>query len=85
MSDAAVQRFIQIVSTSTVEAGTATPYSWTTTMPARYYTREESDSGGNTVIVLTARANFEADDFDGAFESTVVNTLGEAELGLVAS
>jgi hypothetical protein len=85
MSDASVQRFIQIVSTSTVDAGTATPYSWTTTMPARYYTREESDEGGNSVIVLNAHANFEADDFDGAFESTVINTLTEAELGNTTS
>jgi len=85
LSDDAVQKFVQIVSTSTAEAQGGTFYSWTTTLPARYYTREEGEEGGNTVIVLMARANFEADDFDGAFESTVVNTLTEADLGLVAS
>ena len=85
LSDQAVQRYIQMEFTSTVEAQGGTPFSWIFTMPARYYTREESDIGGNTVIVLMARANFDPDDFDGAFESTIVTTLTEADLGLVAS
>jgi hypothetical protein len=85
LSDDAVQRFVQMEFTSTVEAQAGIPYSWGLTLPARYYTRTEGESGGNSVIVLTARANFEPDDFAGAFTSTVVNTLTEADLGVVGS
>lgn len=87
MSDEAVNRFIRLTFTSTVMASTGpnVPYSWTFTMPARYYTRVEGDIGGNTTVILTARAFFDPDDLDGIFPTTVVNTLTEAELGSVPS
>jgi hypothetical protein len=87
MSDESVNRYIRFVATSTVniETGPDVPYSWSVTMPMRYYTREEGTEGGNTTIILNAHAFFDPDDFDGVLESVIVNSLTEAELGLVAS
>jgi len=84
-SDDAVARVIRLASTSTRNAGTATPYSSRITMPAWYYTREDGEQGGNSTVTLTANAYFEPDDFDGFFEWVAVTTLSEAELGSVAS
>lgn len=81
MSDEAVNRFVRLTFTSTAIAETpATPYSWTMTLPVRYYTREDGEIGGNTTVVLTGRAFFDPDDLDGVFTSTVVNTLTTPEL-----
>ena len=79
-SETAVNRYIQLVFESTELAHTAIPYSWEFTMPARYYTREESEVGGNTVIVLTAHAFYDADDLDYAFTTEVVNQVDETVL-----
>jgi hypothetical protein len=81
MSDAAVNRYVQLTFTSTVMADGATPYSWVITMPMRYYTRTEGEIGGNTTVILTGHAFYDPDDLDGVFTSTVVNTLAEATLG----
>jgi hypothetical protein len=59
----------------------STFYSWTVTMPMRYYTRTEGESGQNSTIILTGHAFYDPDDLDGVFESVIVNTLTEAELG----
>jgi hypothetical protein len=75
MSDNAVNRYIRMVFTSTDDAEYGTPYSWSFTMPARYYTREETEIGGNTVVDLTARAFLDDVEFDGAFSTEIVNTL----------
>jgi hypothetical protein len=80
MSDTAVNRFIRLIFTSTAEAQGGTPYSWTVTMPMRYYTREEGEIGQNSVVVLTARAFYDATA--GVLDSILVNTLTEAALGL---
>ena len=85
MSDQAVDRFVQLTFTSTVEAQAGIPYSWTMTIPMRYYTRTEGEVGGNTVVVLTGHAWYDPDDLAGVFTSTVVNTLDAAELGEIAS
>lgn len=86
MSDEAVNRYIQLKFVSTVLAESpSTFYSWTVTMPVRYYTREEGDLGGNTTVILEAHAFFDPDDLDGVFTSELVNTLTEAELGLAGS
>ena len=79
MSDVAVNRYIRLTFTSTAFATGATPYSWTFDMPARYYTREEGEIGGNSTIVLTAHAFY--DGTNEVFDTTVVNTLTEAMLG----
>ncbi len=85
-SDQAVNRYVKLVFTSTVAAQTpSTWYSLTITMPMRYYTRTEGESGQNSTIVLTGHAFYDPDDFDGVFNGTVINTLTEGELGLAGS
>lgn len=79
MSDSSVDRYVQLKFTSTVDADTATPYSWTFTIPLRYYTRAEGESGGNTTVTLTGHAFF--DGTAPVFDSTLVNTLADADLG----
>lgn len=85
MSDEAVQRYVRFVFTSTKMADGATPYSWAFTMPMRYYTRTEGEIGGNTTVVLTGKAFYDPDEMIGVFESAVVCTLEEADLGLAGS
>ena len=81
MLDQSKDRYISVRFESTSIAETpSTPYSWNFTMPARYYTRTEGEVGGNTVVVLTAHAFYDATTFDGVFTSDVVNTLTNAEL-----
>jgi hypothetical protein len=79
MSDTAVDRYFRLYFESTAFAQTDgspdVPYSWTVDIPMRYYTRAEGDIGGNTTVVLTAHAFFEAVTLDSVFESTLVNTL----------
>jgi hypothetical protein len=78
MSDTAVDRFVRVSfeSTAAAQAGTPDiPYSWEINLPLRYYTREESNIGGNSVIVLTGRGFLETATLDYAFDTTVVNTL----------
>ena len=80
MSDESVNRYIQMVFTSTAEASAGVPYSWQFTAPMRYYTREEDAEGGNTIVVLTAHAFYDpAGDPDPipVFETDVVNTIDE--------
>ena len=83
MSDTAVTRFIRLVFTSTEEAQSGIDYSWSVTMPMRYYTREEGEIGQNSVVVLTAHAFYDATA--GVLDSILINTLTEAQLGLSGS
>ena len=85
MSDQSVDRYIRLTFTSTAEAQGGTPYSWTLSSPTRYRTRTEDAEGGNTVVVLTGRAWYDAGAFDGFYKSTIVCTLTEAELGEAGS
>ena len=62
----------------------STPYSWTFTAPMRYYTRTEGEEGGNTTVVLTGHAFFDADE-PSIFNSSLVCTLTDAELGTAVS
>lgn len=75
MRDESVDRYIQVRFTSTVEVAPGTPYSWVFSLPARYFTRAETESGGNTTVTLTAHGWYDADQFGGVFKSTVVNSL----------
>jgi hypothetical protein len=85
MSDQSVDRYIRFTFTSTVIAETpSTPYSWTFTSPCRYYTRTEGDEGGNTTVVLTGHAFYDADEAS-IFNSSLVCTLTDAELGTAVS
>jgi hypothetical protein len=85
MSDTAVNRWVRLTFTSTEMAEGIIPYSWTTTLPMRYYTRTEGEIGGNTTVVLTGHAFYDAVDLTGVFETTVVHTLASATLGSVPS
>jgi hypothetical protein len=84
-SDDAVDRFVRLAFTSTKIISGITPYSWIVEMPLRYYTREEGESSGNAVIVLTGHAWYDPDDFAGFFSSVVKNSLHAADLGSAAS
>jgi hypothetical protein len=84
-SDDAVNRYVRLVFTSTTEAQSGIDYSWQMTMPMRYYTREEGESSGNTTVVLNGHAFYDPDDFDGVFESVLVNTLSNNAMGEAAS
>jgi hypothetical protein len=85
MADNAVNRMVRLAFTSTAFAEGATPYSWIIEMPMRYYTREDSEIGGNTTVVLTGHAFYDPDDFEGVFTSVIVNTLTSEELGEAGS
>jgi hypothetical protein len=80
-SDSAVNRYVRLAFVSPEIITGVTPYSWAIDMPMRYYTREHGESGGNSTIVLTGRAFYDPDDFDGFFSSVLVNSLTAAELG----
>lgn len=85
MSDDAVNRYVQLYFESTAMADGATPYSWTITLPLRYYTRTEGEIGGNTTVVLTGHAFYDSAEMSGVFSSVAVTTLDEAALGLIGS
>ena len=85
MSDDAVNRYVQFVFTSTAMADGAIPYSWTATLPLRYYTRAEGEVGGNTVVVLTGKAFYDPLEMTGVFSSVAVTTVDEADLGSLGS
>ncbi len=87
MSAEAVNRYVSLRFVSEVEAETDVPYSWTWTMPMRYYTRSDSEIGGNTTVVLTGHAFYDPgyEGFDGVVLTEVVNTLTEADLGIAGS
>ena len=82
-SETAVNRFVEIEFTSAEMAQTAgspdIPYSWQLRTPMRYYTREDTEVGGNTTIDLVGRS-FYSSDLGYPFKSTVVNTLATASL-----
>jgi len=84
-SEQAVDRYIRFTFTSLVDADAGTPYSWTFSLPMRYYTRTDGEIGGNTVVILTGHAFYDPGAFSGVFKSTVVNTIDEADLGEAGS
>lgn len=81
MSDTAVNRFvkIQFESLRVAEAGSPdVPYSWSISLPMRYYTRAEGAIGGNSTVVLTGHAFFEDVTLHYPITSTLVNTVASA-------
>lgn len=85
MSDQSVDRYMRLKWLSTVEAQGGTFYSADISSPTRYRTRTEDAEGGNSVVVLTAQAWYDAVDFEGFLKAIIVNTLTDAELGLAGS
>jgi hypothetical protein len=74
-----VDRFISVVFESVSEAESGIPYSWTFSLPAWYFQREETNIGNNTTVTLTAEAHVD-DILASAFNTQVVNTLASADL-----
>lgn len=79
-SDDAVDRYVRLYFESPTDAGYGVPYSWDISMPLRYYTRAEGESGGNSTVVLTGHAFFDDVTFGGVFKSIAINTLVAADL-----
>lgn len=81
-ADDPVDRFFTFAFESTVMAEDGSPdipYSWTFSMPARYFTREHGAIGNNSVVILTAEAYLDS-VLDYPFTTEVVNTLAGADL-----
>lgn len=80
MSDDSVDRYLRLHFESPTEIDYGVPYSWDMRMPFRYYTRAEGESGGNSTVVLTGHAFYDAVEFGGVFTSEVVNTIDTTDL-----
>jgi len=79
-SDTAVNRFVTISFESVRMAETpSTPYSWSFSLPARYFQREETAIGNNATVTLTAEAFYDS-ILDFPFSTEVVNTLIDADV-----
>lgn len=86
LSDQAVDRYVRFDFLSKVLAQSpSTFHGWTLEGPSRYRTRTEDAEGGNSVVVLTGRAWYDAEDFEGFLRSIVVCTLAEEDLGEAGS
>ncbi len=90
-ADQAVNRYVGLRFISTVLAEEPdTFYSLDISFPMRYYTRVIGEVGGNSATILTGHA-FDDEGgsgsgvFGGVFRAVVVNTLTEADLGLIGS
>jgi hypothetical protein len=81
-SEQAVNRFVQIEFTSTAVAETGSPdvpYSWLIQFPMRYYTRQDTNSSGNTTVTLVGRAYYDG-SLGYTLHTEVTNTLATASL-----
>jgi hypothetical protein len=78
-SEQSVDRYVRLYAESTIDADTGVPYSWDQSLPMRYRTRVEGDSGGNSLVILTGQHFYAADHDIGAYSSEVVNTLADAD------
>jgi hypothetical protein len=77
-SDQSVDRYLRLFAEASVEAETGVPYSWDSTMPMRYYTNAETESGGNSTVTLTAKAFYDPVNDVPVYSGEVVNTLADA-------
>ena len=77
-SNQAVDRYLRLFAESSEEAQTGVPYSWDSTMPMRYYTNAETESGGNATVTLTAKAFYDPVNDVPVYAGEVVNTLADA-------
>jgi hypothetical protein len=76
MSDEAITRYVRIYAESAVKISTGPDvfYSLELVMPMRYFTREETNEGGNSTVTLTGHAFFDPEDFEGVLTAEVVCT-----------
>lgn len=77
-SSQSVDRYIRFYAESTEDADTGVPYSWDNSMPMRYYTNAETESGGNATVTLTAKAFYDPVNSVPVYSGEVVNTLAAA-------
>lgn len=78
MSETAVNRWCELKWTSAEAAAVANPYSLDVQIPMRYYTRTETEIGGNTAIVLTGHSFYDPDDLGGDITASAMTTLDNA-------
>lgn len=85
-ADEAVMRYVQLIFVSKVLAQSpSTFYGWTVTLPMTYRTREEGEIGSNSTVILEGRAHYDPDDLEAVFQSVLVCTLEDADLGEIGS
>jgi hypothetical protein len=77
-SNTSINRYVSVVFESQYEVTPGVPFSWSFSLPLRYYTMVHGEIGGNTTVVLTGHA-FVDPDF-GVFQSDLVNALADADL-----
>jgi hypothetical protein len=70
----AVNRYVRLLTQSTNEADTGTPYSWTQDFSGTWRTRTDAEFGGNSVVELVLTGRYDS-GLGHAYKSTVVNTL----------
>lgn len=70
----AVNRYVRLLTQSTVEADTGTPYSWQQDFSGTWRTRTDAEFGGNSVVELALTGRYDA-GLTYPYRSTVVNTL----------
>jgi hypothetical protein len=74
LNDTAVNRYVQLLTQSTVDADTGTPYSWTQNFSGTWRTRTDAEFGGNSVVELSMTGRYDL-ALGYPYRSVVVNTL----------
>ncbi len=74
LSDTAVNRYVRLLTQSTVEAESGTPYSWQQDFSGTWRTRTDAEFGGNSVVELALTGRQDA-GLGYPYRSTVTNTL----------
>jgi hypothetical protein len=69
-----VNRYINLVTTSTAEAESGTPYSWDQRFSGTWRTRTDAEVGGNSVVELTLVGRYDA-GLGYPYRSLATNTL----------
>jgi len=69
-----VNRYVQLLTQSTNEAESGTPYSWTQNFSGTWRTRTDAEFGGNSVVELSLTGRYDA-GLTYPYQSVVVNTL----------
>ncbi len=74
-STTAVNRYVELRTTSPTIITGSTPYSNSILIPLRYRTREDGDANGNNAVITLVGRNFYDATLTYPFKATVVNTL----------
>lgn len=71
----AVDRFIEINTTAAVFAQAGIPYAHRMRFPARWFTMDQGEIGGNTTVILEGHGFYDASGLTYPFNANVVTTL----------